>query len=42
MKKLLLLVLVFLSGMSYAVAQNAVTGTVTDEYLDWVEREYLS
>ena len=31
MKKLLLLVLVFISGMSYSVAQNAVTGTVTDE-----------
>ena len=31
MRKLLLLVLVFLSGLSYAVAQNAVTGTVTDE-----------
>ena len=31
MRKLLLLVLVFLSGMSYSIAQNAVTGTVTDE-----------
>ena len=31
MRKLLLLVLVFLSGMSYAIAQNAVTGTVTDD-----------
>ena len=31
MRKLLLLVLVFISGMSYAIAQSAVTGTVTDE-----------
>ena len=31
MRKLLLLVLVFISGLSYAVAQSAVTGTVTDE-----------
>ena len=27
----LLLVLMFISGMSYALAQSAVTGTVTDE-----------
>ena len=31
MRKLLLLVLMFISGMSYALAQSAVTGTVTDE-----------
>ena len=31
MRKLLLLVLIFMSGMSYAIAQSAVTGTVTDE-----------
>ena len=31
MRKLLLLVLVFISGLSYAMAQSAVTGTVTDE-----------
>jgi len=31
MRKLLLFVLVFISGMSLAIAQNAVTGTVTDQ-----------
>ncbi len=31
MRKLLLLVLMFMSGMSYVLAQSAVTGTVTDE-----------
>ena len=36
MRKLLLLVLIFLSGMSYAIAQNAVTGTVTDENGDGI------
>ena len=36
MRKLLLLVLIFLSGMSYSIAQNAVTGTVTDENGDGI------
>ena len=31
MRKLLLLVLMFISGMSYVLAQSAVTGKVTDE-----------